>query len=146
MSSFGSTNKVVSLSQQSTASPRHGAGGSNNTTARIKITAPITWCYENLPTPWRRHVGEWLNEPFWWAWTSLNFYKEYIFLFGDFSLCNFRDLIYAWTACNTSKRKQNLKSHYMTPLRNIWPLSAGITTYRWPRKTVKKTFATDSCQ
>ncbi len=36
--------------------------------------------------------------------------------FWDFSLCNFRDLIYAQTACNTPKRKKNLKSHHMTPL------------------------------
>ncbi len=50
------------------------------------------------------------------AWSSLNFYKEYLFWFWDFSLCNFRDFIYAWTACNTPKRKDNLKSHHMTPL------------------------------
>uniref|UniRef100_A0A672QWB9 Transmembrane protein 185 n=1 Tax=Sinocyclocheilus grahami TaxID=75366 RepID=A0A672QWB9_SINGR len=31
-------------------------------------------------------------------------------------LCNFRDLIYAQSACNTPKRKENLKSHHMTPL------------------------------
>ncbi len=31
-------------------------------------------------------------------------------------LCNFRDLIYALTACNTSKRKENLKLHHMTTL------------------------------
>ncbi len=42
------------------------------------------------------------------AWSSLNFYKEY--------LCNFMDRIYAQTACNTPKRKENLKSHHMTPL------------------------------
>ncbi len=47
------------------------------------------------------------------AWTSLNFYKEYLF---GFSLCNFRDLIYAQTVCNTPKRKENWKSHHMTPL------------------------------
>ncbi len=35
----------------------------------------------------------------------------------DFSLCNFRELIYAQSACNTPKRKHNLKSHHMTPLR-----------------------------
>ncbi len=43
------------------------------------------------------------------AWSSLNFY----------SLCNFRDLIYAQTACNTPKRKENLKSH-MTPLSKVF--------------------------
>ncbi len=36
---------------------------------------------------------------------------------GDFSLCSFRDLIYARTACSTPNRKQNLKSHHMTPLK-----------------------------
>ncbi len=35
-SSFGSPNKVLSLSHWNTASPGHGAGGSNNTTVRIK--------------------------------------------------------------------------------------------------------------
>ncbi len=39
--------------------------------------------------------------------------------FWDFSLCNFRDLIYAKTACNNPKRKENLKSHHMTPLNEI---------------------------
>ncbi len=60
--SFGSPNKVVSLSQRNTASPGHGAGSSNNTTATIKITPsffPYTFgrCNANLPTQWRRHVG-----------------------------------------------------------------------------------------
>ncbi len=36
--------------------------------------------------------------------------------FWDFSFCSFRDLIYAQSACNTPKRKENLKSHHMTPL------------------------------
>ncbi len=35
--------------------------------------------------------------------------------FWDFSPCNFRDLIYAQSACNTPKRKENLKSYHMTP-------------------------------
>ncbi len=69
VSSFGSPNKVVSLSQRNTASPGHGAGGSNNTTATIKITPSFfayTFgrCNANLPTQWRRHVGAFLNEPF----------------------------------------------------------------------------------
>ncbi len=49
-----------------TTSPRHGAGGSNNTTARI-IAPPsfivLTFgrCFENPPTQWRRRGGvfEW---------------------------------------------------------------------------------------
>ncbi len=41
-------------------------------------------------------------------WTSLNFYKESIWVL-DLSLCNFTDLIYAQTACSTPKT--NLKSH-----------------------------------
>ncbi len=49
------------------------------------------------------------------AWQSLNFDKEYLW-FWDFCFCNFRDLIYAQTACNTPNRKENLKSHHMTPL------------------------------
>ncbi len=46
---------------------------------------------------------------------SLYFYKESLWVW-DFSFCNFRDLIYARTACNTSKIKKNLKLHHMTPL------------------------------
>ncbi len=30
-----------------------------------------------------------------------------------------RDLIYAQSACNTPKRKENLKLHHMTPLKEI---------------------------
>ncbi len=91
MSSFGSPNKVISLSQWNTASPGHGAG-SNNSTARIKITPSFfayTFgrCYANLPTQWRRHVGACLNEPFRGAWTSLNFYKE--------NLLGFETLVFA---------------------------------------------------
>ncbi len=61
VSSFGSPNKVLSLSQRNTASLGHGAGGSNNTTARIKIkpsffACTFGWCYAHLPTLWRRHV------------------------------------------------------------------------------------------
>ncbi len=33
--------------------------------------------------------------------------------FWDFSLCNLRDLIYAQTACNSPKTKENLKSHHI---------------------------------
>ncbi len=51
-------------------------------------------------------VFEWVDE-----WTSLNFYKESLWVW-DFSLCNFTDLIYAQTACNTPKTKENLKSQY----------------------------------
>ncbi len=50
------------------------------------------------------------------VWQSLNFDKEYLFGFETLSLCNFRDPIYAQSACNTPKRKENLKSHHMTPL------------------------------
>ncbi len=45
------------------------------------------------------------------AWTSLNFYKESLWVW-DFNLCNFTDLIYAQTACNTLKTKENLNSPY----------------------------------
>ncbi len=47
--------------------------------------------------------------------------------FWDFNLCNFMDLIYAQSACNTPKRMENLKSHYMTPL-NDYPMFATITS------------------
>ncbi len=72
------------------------------------------------------HIDMWWHvwmSRFRWPWSSLNFYKEYLFfetgfetLIWDFNLCNFRDLIYAQTACNTPKRKEALKSHHMTPL------------------------------
>ncbi len=48
-----------------------------------------------------------------WAWQSL--------IFDKVSLCYFRDLIYAQSACNTPKRKQKIKSHHMTPLKYIFP-------------------------
>ncbi len=51
------------------------------------------------------------------AWQNLNFDKEYLFGFETL-VCNFRDLIYAQTACNTPKKKQNLKSHHMTLLQS----------------------------
>ncbi len=41
VSSFWSPNNVVSLSQRITASPGHGAGDSNNTIERIKVTHPF---------------------------------------------------------------------------------------------------------
>ncbi len=44
------------------------------------------------------------------AWQSLNFYKEYLF--------GFETLVFAQSACNTPKRKENLKLHHMTPLSN----------------------------
>ncbi len=44
----------------------------------------------------------------------LNFDKVYFFGFETL-VCNFRDCIYAKSACNTPKRKENLKSHHMTP-------------------------------
>ncbi len=43
-----------------------------------------------------------------------------------FSLCSFRDLIYTQTACNTPKRKENLESHHMTPLKLNQMCSAGF--------------------
>ncbi len=48
----------------------------------------------------------------------------------DFRLCNFRDLIPARTAWNTPKRKQNLKSHPMTPLK-----TCANVKFLWPRST-----------
>ncbi len=42
--------------------------------------------------------------------------KLYFFGFETLVLCNFRDLIYAQSACHTPKIKQNKKSHHMTPL------------------------------
>ncbi len=43
-------------------SPQHGAGGSNNTTARIIVPPSFTAytfgrCFANHPTPWRRRGG-----------------------------------------------------------------------------------------
>ncbi len=50
------------------------------------------------------------------AWSSLKFYKEYLFGFETLVFATSSDLIYAQTACNTPKRKENLKLHHMTPL------------------------------
>uniref|UniRef100_A0A673ML10 nicotinate phosphoribosyltransferase n=1 Tax=Sinocyclocheilus rhinocerous TaxID=307959 RepID=A0A673ML10_9TELE len=52
--------------------------------------------------------------------------SRYTYIGGD--LCNFRDLIYAQSACNTPKRKGNLKSHHMTPLNTaIKPFISGFS-------------------
>ncbi len=62
--SFGSPNKE--LSQRNPASPGHGAGGSNNTTAKIVLPSFIActfwWCFANLLTPWT-----WCGCVFKWA-------------------------------------------------------------------------------
>ncbi len=55
------------------------------------------------------------------AWQSLNFDKRISLWFWDFSLCNFRDFIYTQSACNTPKRKRNLKFHHMTPRMSFCP-------------------------
>ncbi len=121
VSSFGSPNKVLSLSQRNPASSGHGAGGSNNTTARIKITPSFiafmfVWCYANLPTSWRRHVGVCLNERFRGAWQSLNFYKEYLFWFETLIFATLQ-ISYMHTQLVTPKTKDNMISHHVTPLK-----------------------------
>ncbi len=50
-------------------------------------------------------------------WSSLNFDKEYLFGFETLGLCNFRDLIYAQTACNTPKRKGKLEIESYDPIK-----------------------------
>ncbi len=67
-------------------------------------------CYENLPTPWRRHEGACLNEQ------SLNLYEEYLFGFETLIFATLQ-ILYAQTACNTPKTKENMKSQHMTPLK-----------------------------
>ncbi len=66
-------------------------------------------------TSWRRHVGRVWMSRFRRVWMSLNFYKEYLFGFETLVFATLR--IYAQTACNTPKRKENLKLHHMTPLK-----------------------------
>ncbi len=85
-----------------------------NTTA-VTETTP----YANISTSWRRRGGV-----FEWAVLGgrgriLTLIKN-ISLVLRLSLCNFRDLIYAQSACNTPKRKENLKLHHMTPLKSIF--------------------------
>ncbi len=125
MSSFGSPNKVVSLSQRKTASPGHGASGSNNTTARIKITPPFFaytfgQCFANLPTSWRRHVGRVWMSRFRGAWSSLKFNKEYLF--------GFETLVFA-TSGILSMHKQlvTLQRERKTWNRIIWPLKKTVS-------------------
>ncbi len=45
------------------------------------------------------------------AWTSLKYYKDYLFGFETLVFVG-----YLCTACNTPKRKKHLKSHHMKPL------------------------------
>ncbi len=64
-------------------------------------------------------------------WAVLGGVDELTLIKNLFSLCNFRDLIYALTACNTQKRKENLKLHYMTPLKQDtdWLITSIIDLY-----------------
>ncbi len=50
------------------------------------------------------------------AWTSLNFYKEYIFGFETLVFAN-SGIWSIYEQLVTTKRRENLKSHHMTPLR-----------------------------
>ncbi len=54
------------------------------------------------------------------AWTSLNFDKEYLFGFETLVFATSGILSMHKLACNTPKRKQNLKSHHMTHLKQKW--------------------------
>ncbi len=49
-------------------------------------------------------------------WQSLNFDKEYLFSFETLVFAT-SGFLYAQSACCNSKRKENLKSHHMTPLK-----------------------------
>ncbi len=53
------------------------------------------------------------------VWQSLNFYKEYLFGFETLVFATSGIFIYAQTAWNTPKRKENLKSYHMTPLMKL---------------------------
>ncbi len=48
----------------------------------------------------------------------LTFRKKTYLWVWDFNLCNFTDRVYARTACNTPKTKENMKSCHMTSLRS----------------------------
>ncbi len=97
----------------------------------------IIWHYANISTLWRRHVFE---------WTVLGGRGRVLTLirislwFWDFSLCNFRDLIYARSACNTPKRNQNLKSHHMTSNKQITLTSNVWTAVEHNLITLQLTF------
>ncbi len=49
------------------------------------------------------------------AWTSLNFDKEYLFGFETLVFAT-SGILYMHNQLVTLQRKENLKSHYMTPL------------------------------
>ncbi len=58
------------------------------------------------------------------AWQSLNFYKEYLFGFETLVFATL-GILSMLSACNTPKRKENLKSHHMTPLNSLFCASHG---------------------
>ncbi len=88
----------------------------------LKFSPFFVWTfglhYANISTSWCRHVGACLNEPLWERGRILTLIKLNFF---GFETClyksQFRDLIYTQSACNTPKRKENLKSHHMIPLK-----------------------------
>ncbi len=53
------------------------------------------------------------------AWRSLNFDKEYLFGFETSVFATLGILSMYNQLCNTPKRKENLKSHHMTPFKLI---------------------------
>ncbi len=51
------------------------------------------------------------------AWQNLNFDKVYLFGFETLVFVT-SGILFSQSACNTPKRKQNLISHHMTPLKS----------------------------
>ncbi len=60
----------------------------------------------------------------------LTFIKNISLGLTFFNLCNFTDLIYARTACNTPKTMENLKSHHVTPLN----VPDYLTAFQWKQR------------
>ncbi len=127
MWSFGSPNKVLSLSQGNTASPRHGAGSSNKTTARIIVPPSFIahtfghtfgQCFAIFP---HSDVDMWGRDKiirFRKVWQSLNSYKEYLFGFETLVFATLHRL-YMHKQLVTVQRQRKTWNRITRPLKKV---------------------------
>ncbi len=127
MSSFGSPNKVVSLSQWNTASPGHDTGGSNNTSVRINALFLCVYIWAVLCKSSHSDIDMWGRvwmSRFRRVWTSLKFYKENPFFFFFFYFLKIHEkqkLKIILTVNNQNIHQRNKCTSYTNLLRNtLW--------------------------
>ncbi len=123
MSSFGSPNKVLSLSQRNTASPWHGADGSNNTTVRIIVPPSFIahifgQCFAIFPHSDVDMWGRVKMSRFRKVWQSLNSYKEYLFGFETLVFATLHRL-YMHKQRLTVQRQRKTWNRIIRPLKKV---------------------------